>query len=102
MLLNSKIDNISMELDYDNATAIEINASQTLEYTPSKSGFIFMTGYGARNSSVSCTIGNVTILQQAASDNYVGLTLPVTKGVKVNIITVNITSNRYVNFVPYK
>ena len=100
--VNNRLNNISMELDYANAIEISMNASQTVNYTPSKNGFIFITGYGSANSYIACGVGTVRILQQATSNNYVGFTFPVTKGVATGITTSNITTNRKIWFVPYK
>lgn len=100
--LNSKIDNIYMDLDYTNAIEISINASQTINYNPPSNGFIYMTGYGSANSYIACGVGIVRILQQATSNNYVCFTFPVTKGVVTDITTSNITTNRKIWFVPYK
>lgn len=91
-----------MELDYTNAIEISMNASQTINYTPSKNGFIFITGYGSANSYIACCVGTVQILQQATSNNHLGFTFPVTKGVVTDITTSNITTNRKIWFVPYK
>ena len=91
-----------MELDYANAIEISMNASQSINYNPPSNGFIFMTGYGSKNSYIACGVGIVRILQQATGDNYVGFTFPVTKGVVTDITTGNITTNRKIWFVPYK
>lgn len=91
-----------MELDYASAIEISMNASQTINYNPPSNGFIFMTGYGNENSYISCKCKVVEILQQATSNNYVGFTFPVTKGVVTDITTSNITTKRKICFVPYK
>lgn len=100
--LNSRINNISMDLDYTNAVEIPMNSSQTINYNPPSNGFIYMTGYGSANSFIACQCGVVKILQQATSNNYVGFTFPVTKGVVTDITTSSITTNRKIWFVPYK
>ena len=99
--LNNSLSAVGV-LDYTNAVDLNMGATETKSYTPTKNGFVFLSGYGSANSFVSVSCGSVEIFQQGISNNYVSCTFPVTKGVQCTLITSAITNKRKTHFVPYK
>lgn len=86
--------------DYKNSVSINMESTQTLEYTPPKNGYVFLVGWGGRDSYVKFSCNGVQQLQQSYANECVCTCAPVQEGVKCYLETYNITSGRSIMFLP--